>query len=214
MKIISYSLWGNNTKYTIGAIKNADLAAKFYPEWICHFYCAKSVPENIITELTNRKNCKVILEEDVSDWTFATKRFKPMSDPELEYFISRDTDSRFTNREVEAVKAWISSGKNAHIMRDHPHHGGFPMLAGMFGIKGGVIKNINKLLLLNKGVPMQYHYDQIFLANYIFPYIQDSVLIHDEYFSKNPFPTQRINKEYVGKPYDENDKPVLDFDKE
>ena len=27
-KVITFSLWGNNPRYTVGAIKNADLAAQ------------------------------------------------------------------------------------------------------------------------------------------------------------------------------------------
>ena len=49
MKIIAFSLWGNNPKYTVGAIKNADIAGKLFPEWICRFYIGKSVPENIVS---------------------------------------------------------------------------------------------------------------------------------------------------------------------
>lgn len=213
-KIISFSLWGNNPKYLIGALKNADLAQNFYKDWECYFYCNKDVPTKIIESLGQRKNVKIYIEDGDSDWTFSTKRFFPMSEEGVERVIFRDTDSRIGNREVAAIKEWEKSDCAAHIMRDHPYHGGFPILAGMFGIKGGVVKNIKKLLELNKNVKMQYHYDQIFLANFIYPLIEDSKLIHDEYFEINRFPTDRDGKEYVGKPYDENDKPVLDFDKE
>ena len=136
-------------------------------------------------------------------------RFIPAFLKETNIFLSRDTDSRITKREVEAVNVWIESQKNAHIMRDHPYHGGFPMLAGMFGIKGGKIKNIKALLELAKQVPEQYHYDQIFLQNYIWPYIEKDVVIHDEYFIKNSFPTKRIKNEYIGQPFDENDQPCF-----
>ena len=32
-KVISFSLWGKNPTYTIGAIKNAELASQFYPDF-------------------------------------------------------------------------------------------------------------------------------------------------------------------------------------
>ncbi len=32
-KVISFSLWGDNPKYTIGAIKNAELSKTIYPDW-------------------------------------------------------------------------------------------------------------------------------------------------------------------------------------
>ena len=47
-KLICFSLWGDDSTYTIGAIKNADLAKKHYPGWICRYYIADCVPKNII----------------------------------------------------------------------------------------------------------------------------------------------------------------------
>ena len=32
-KVISFSLWGDIPRYTVGAIKNADLALRFYPDF-------------------------------------------------------------------------------------------------------------------------------------------------------------------------------------
>lgn len=204
MRLISYCLWGNNPKYTIGALKNADLAEKLYPGWICRFYCANNVPDEIKKELKSKKNVEIINMDIIGNWKFTISRFFPMSESNIQYMISRDTDSRISQREVDAVSTWIESGKDAHIMRDHPYHGGFPMLAGMFGIKGNIIKNINALLSLHN-VNEQYHYDQIFLAKYIYPYIENSVMIHDEIFTKNPFPTKRNNIEFVGQAYNADD---------
>ena len=206
MKIISFSLWGQNPKYTIGAIKNADLALKLYPDWVCRFYCANTVPNQIIDNLKNKSNTQVVTVEETGNWKFTVSRFLPMSE-DIEYMISRDTDSRISDREVQAVREWIDSGNSAHIMRDHPYHGGFPMLAGMFGIKGGIIKNVEALLKL-MNVSEQYNYDQIFLGKYIYPFIQDDAMVHDEFFENKPFPTKRKNLEFVGEVFDENDNNV------
>lgn len=206
MKIISYCLWGNNPKYTIGAIRNAELASKYYSDWVCRFYISKTVPENIILQLKSFKNVEIVECKENGDWKFTMKRFLPMSE-NVELMLSRDTDSRIDEREVCAVNEWIKSGKSAHIMRDHPYHGGFPMLAGMFGIKGGIIKNVSSLFNLVKEIPEQYHYDQIFLSNFIYPFIENDVLIHDEIFIKNPFPTKRNGLKFVGQAFDENNNP-------
>lgn len=52
-KVISFSLYGDNPKYTIGAIKNVDLQLnqKIYKDWIFRFYVNNSVPKKIIDEL-------------------------------------------------------------------------------------------------------------------------------------------------------------------
>lgn len=207
-KVISFSLWGNDPKYLIGALKNTDLAKEFYKDWECYFYCNKDVSPDFIESLAEKPNTKVHVEDGESDWTFSTKRFFPMSEDNVERVIFRDTDSRIGNREVAAVREWEKANLDAHIMRDHPHHGGFPILAGMFGIKGGVIRNIKKLLELNKNVKMQYHYDQIFLAKFIYPFIEDSVLVHDEFFDNKPFPTKREGLNFVGQVFNEHDETV------
>ena len=209
MNIIAYALWGNSPKYNVGAIKNAESALELYPGWLCRFYCAKDVPNKTKKILLNFKNTEVINTIEESNWKYSTNRFLSMSESGVERMISRDTDSRITLREVEAVNEWIKQDTSAHIMRDHPYHGGFPILAGMFGIKSNVIKNVKALLTLAEQVPEQYHYDQIFLQNYIWTFIQNNVTIHDEFFTHKPFPSKRISNFYVGQPFDENDNPCF-----
>ena len=60
MNVISFSLWGDNPKYTIGAIKNAMLAKDIYPGWICRFYLGRSVPEKIKKGLIGFDNTHII----------------------------------------------------------------------------------------------------------------------------------------------------------
>ncbi len=49
-------------------------------------------------------------------------------------FISRDLDSRFSDRELAAVNEWLKSDKDVHTMRDHPDHG-TQMLGSAWGSK-------------------------------------------------------------------------------
>ena len=35
-KVISFSLYGNDPKYTIGMIKNVNISKELYPDWICY----------------------------------------------------------------------------------------------------------------------------------------------------------------------------------
>ena len=204
--LISFCLWGDDPKYCIGAIKNADLALQIYPEWKCRFYCNKDVPIEILTKLIKRKNTEVFILNKESNWKFAVSRFYAISDYEYDYIIFRDTDSRLNSREKYAVEEWIASENNLHIMRDHPSHAIFPIFAGMFGIKGKLILNIEQLLIdFEKNNRESYNYDQIFLANYIYPEFKNSLKIHDEIFTKNPFPTKRNNYEFVGEVFDIED---------
>jgi hypothetical protein len=203
-KIISFSLWGENPKYTIGAIKNAELAKSIYPGWICRFYCGKSVPKEIINSLKEFDNTEVIDMDEIGNWTGMFWRFNACEDSDI--MISRDTDSRLSKREKSAVDEWLNSDKNFHIMRDHPHHN-IEILGGMWGCRNGILNNIKELIDgFLKGDYWQV--DQYFLRQKVYPIIKDDCFVHDSYFisesNRKKFPTERINKEFVGDVFDEN----------
>jgi len=204
-KIISFSLWGNNPKYTIGAIKNAELAKTIYPDWICRFYCGKSVPSDIIEKLKTYNNVEIIEMEENGDWNGMFWRFYACEDADI--MISRDTDSRLSVREKSAVDEWLNSDKDFHIMRDHPYHNVL-ILGGMWGVRNGILKNIIPIINdYNKGNFWQV--DQNFLREKIYPIIKDISFIHDEFMKFENwcglFPTERNNKEFIGDVFDEND---------
>lgn len=206
-KVISFSLWGNNPKYTIGAIKNAELAPIVYPGWVCRFYISSDVPKEIVKKL--QLTSEVITIDTIGNWKLTVERFKAIDDNDVECVIFRDTDSRLNLREKAAVDEWLKSDKTMHIMKDHPYHGGFPILAGMWGLKKkGFDLNMTNMLKIYSNSE-QYHYDQIFLNNFIWKYYADDCIIHDEFFNNKPFPTKRIGNEYVGRPFNENDIPSL-----
>ena len=183
-KVISFSLWGNDSKYTIGAIRNAELALQLYPEFECWFYIhEETVPKDIIESLSSIRNTKIILRGgDLNTCKPMMWRFEPIDDPEVEIMLSRDTDTRILMREVFAVNEWLESGKLFHIMRDHPHHG-TKILGGMFGTKKNCkIPCWNELM---KHCIQNYHrnYDQEFLTNYIYPIIKNDSMIHASFFN-------------------------------
>lgn len=207
-KIISFCLWGDDSKYCIGAIKNAKLAETIYPDWICRFYCSKCVPIDTIQELRKFENVEIILLNKNGNWKFNSSRFLAISDFGIDLIIFRDTDSRLNMREKLAVDEWISSNKALHIMKDHPSHAVYPIFAGMFGIKGKLISNIEKVLNnFEKNTEEHYNYDQLFLANFIYKELKDDALIHDEIFSSKKFPSERKDFEFVGEVFDSNDCP-------
>lgn len=204
-KVISFSLWGDNPKYTMGAIKNAELSKTIYPDWICRFYCGKSVPSDIIEKLKSYDNVEVIEMSEDGDWNGMFWRFYACEDADV--MISRDTDSRLNLREKCAVDEWLNSEKDFHIMRDHPYHNTL-ILGGMWGVRNGLLNNIKSLIdEYNKGNFWQV--DQNFLREKIYPIVIDKSFIHDSYLSYNvdskKFPSERINQEFVGDVFDENE---------
>jgi hypothetical protein len=204
-KIISFSLWGDNPKYTIGAIRNAELIETIYPGWISRFYCGKSVPIEIIEKLKSLPQTEIIIMEVEGDWTGMFWRFYACEDSDV--MLSRDTDSRLSNREKLAVDEWLNSDKDFHIMRDHPYHN-TEILGGMWGVRNGLLKNIKELITdYTKGNFWQV--DQNFLREKIYPMVVNNSFTHDSYLNYNSnskkFPSERINKEFIGDVFDENE---------
>lgn len=198
-KIISFSLWGDNQLYIVGAIKNAILAQQIYPEWTCRFYIdAIAYKDPNIKYIEILKNTEIFLVDIIGDWTFNIKRFLPLCE-DIDYFISRDCDSRLSTREKEAVDEWINSGKTFHIMKDHPFQFNYPILAGMFGSRK-ISLNIN---YFNDTINQGHFSDQIFLQKYIYPIVKNDCLIHDSINNtgKN-FSTERHKKEFIGDSFD------------
>lgn len=225
-KIISFSLWGDNPKYTVGAIKNAELAKSIYPDWKCRFYCANDIPNSILFNLEIYDNVEIIKMNNSGNWKSMFWRFMPASEEDVDVLICRDTDSRLNLREKSAVEEWLSSDKGFHIMRDHPAHG-FPILGGMWGSKKGAVPNMKDLI---NSFPQQdlYGTDYQFFAS-IGNEIRGNILVHDEFFRRGPdsrsqmlinfqgtepkdFPIKRVGTEYVGKPFNSDDTPSIPAD--
>ena len=206
MKLITFSLWGTSLKYLVGAIRNAELAKELYPDWVCRYYVASSVPFGYVHKLKSFDNVEVVEKSEFGDWTGMYWRFEPASESGVDAMISRDVDSRLNEREKAAVDEWLKSDKGFHIMRDHPWHR-YPILGGMWGCKKDVIPNI-KDLINNSNKRDSYGTDYEFLAEVVMPLIKSNAMIHDGFYEGKPFPTSRKDYEFVGQVFDENEQTV------
>lgn len=205
-KIISFSVWGDNPKYTVGAIRNVQLAQIYFPDWECYFYHNDSVPGIIISALNEFSNSKTIRIDDGSFGAFW--RFQAMEKDTI--VLSRDTDSRLSAREKQIIDDWLSSNTKLCVIRDHLNHYEFPILAGMWGLRNGLswedvvhMKNYN-----NKHT---YLVDQYYLRDIVWPKyqidcsqygIKETVWMRDTY--------SIIGKNFIGQTYDENECPVYE----
>lgn len=207
MRVVSYSLWGDNPKYNVGALRNAELVPQMYPGWQARFYVGSNTPSDTIIGLRER-GANVIEMGTPGDWTGMFWRFYAASDFDVDVMISRDCDSRITHREVAAVNEWLRSGAMFHIMRDHPHHA-TEILGGMWGVRAPALRDMKALIdQYVKGDFWQV--DQNFLRQVIYPQVASYSMVHDEFFQKIPFPTPREGREFVGLAFDENDVPAAD----
>lgn len=215
MKVISYSLYGDNPIYTIGCIKNAHLKSKFFKEWEMWVYHNDSVPTHILKEL-EILGVRLINTNENNGFLGSLWRFRPIIESEVEYFISRDCDSRISLRDEISVNEWINSGKSFHIIREHPIGHGWVINAGMWGAKGGSIQNFSELiknyLQINNRVGDKT-IDQCFLRDVIHPIIKNDLFLHDEFFNYEGIGTN-IKRDrdlddfaFIGESIDENDTP-------
>jgi hypothetical protein len=145
-------------------------------------------------------------------------RFLALDDKDINILLSRDCDSRISDREISAINEWIESDKDFHIMRDHPYHQ-VPILAGIWGCRNGILSNINDILneWINYGDKGRYQAeDQDLLGQIIYPIVKDKSMEHSEFNISyggeiKPFPTIRNNYEFVGDVFDENDLRNPDY---
>lgn len=210
-KLISYSLYGVHEKYLIGALRNAEQASKYYPDWITRFYVGRTVKKDIIDGLI-KLGAEIVLIDGKEDASAMFWRYRAFFDVDVSVVIVRDTDSRFSLRESDAVKFWLDSGKGFHIMRDHPAHY-CPILGGLLGVRTERIVHLKKLF--DEFGPIGFYgEDQNFLKSHVYPLAKNDAVIHDSFFlfeqSAIPFSIVRDGLSFVGEVFDENDMPRID----
>lgn len=218
MKVISFSLYGENPMYTIGCIRNAELKKELFPDWEMWVYYNDTVPGYIIEKLT-KLDVKLLKQDNNHGYINSMWRFLPMNEPNLEYYICRDCDSRISERDVIAVTEWIESGIDFHIVRDHPIGHWWPMNAGMWGAKGNAIINFRDIVndyLRQNFRTYDKAIDQHFLKDVVYPLTINNCLVHDEYYNHESY-AKSINHDrksndfaFIGEAILENDEPAGD----
>lgn len=177
-KIISFSVYGEDSKYLLGAIKNVDVAKKYYPDWICRFYCSQDLKD--LSSLCE-KDCEILVVDSKIPPMFW--RFLTADDPDVDVFISRDTDSLVNPREAKAVEEWLGSRCKMHTMHDADFKGGHfsAVMGGMWGLKLPVDFNMSEsidIFTRKKNYNFRYHDDQIFLNKHVLSLFEDSCIDH------------------------------------
>ena len=211
-KVISFSLWGDKKIYTVGAIRNAQLAMELYPGWQCRYYIGRSVPNIVVEELKSYPNTELVEMDTDGSWHGMFWRFYPASESDIDIFISRDCDSRLSQREVAAVNEWLRGPKLVHIMRDHPYHTA-PIMGGMFGMKKFGCNEMKDLITqFKERYKDEWQCDQDFLRDIIWPRIIHKSLAHDNWgrFSQGEYVNfgKRIYNEFVGSIVNELELPA------
>jgi len=206
-KIISYSLYGNNPRYTVNSIINAEIAKKIYSDWECRFYYDNSVPIKVIEKLKCYSNVNLIDMTNRPYHNFQTHHSSKMFwrfmayDDNIDVVIFRDSDSYPSIRERDAVNQWLNENKSIHLMREvQPCHRS-KIMGGMWGLR----KNNKLKSIIEESAKLNRHpTDQNYLSNSVYPLFENDRVVHD---SSNCFgdkthdwPTERQHPEmYIGR---------------
>jgi len=219
---ISFSLYGSDLRYCVGAIKNAIIAQEILDEeYDLIFFVGQSVPSWVVSTLRLFPNVQIIQTDAPEDHTAKLWRFLAC---ELDYdFVAfRDTDARLSLRELNAHEEFIDSGLDAHIMKDHPIGHNYPINAGMFTVRSALFKDI-RTLIESVEISDYYTQDQDFLRNLIYPRIQFSCFVHDEFYDtdvegkslRKPYVLEPVNQvSHIGAALDENDRFFFTVDQQ
>jgi len=199
MNVVSFSLYGSDLKYYKGALENANLCPKIYPNWQCRFYIDNSVDPLFVSILKSFDHVYIVhIKENLGPIHGMYWRYMVNDEPGIDKYIIRDADSRLNVREQAAVNAWIESNKGFHIMRDCPGH--TKNIQG--GIWGGTANKFNMSDLVQKHASFaKWGDDETFLSNHIWPLIKDDCIIHDPYRDKILFPHHPQFVGFVGERY-------------
>lgn len=207
-RCVAFSLYGTRPMYLRGIVENARLLPVIYPGWGMRVYCEQSIDCSELLEL----GCEVVCHPPSRKHSGMFWRFLAAWDTSLERVIFRDADSRINVREAAAVQAWIESGRALHCMHDHPHHTGFPISGGMWGIRAGCLpQHLKEEVELKCSRPCRRVVDMRWLRDKVYPLINGSVLHHSSQhleWEGVPFPDHPPYDGFVGQQHDEKGQPI------
>jgi len=206
-KALTFSIFGDSSRYNDGIVANAKLLESTFPGWTMVVFYNSSVPERTLNSLRRHRITLRSMDGSVVD--ARSWRFHIVEDEKIQMFCSRDADSRLGYREFKAVSQWLESEKEAHAMIDHPGQVFQPLMAGMWCAKTKTLRNmVSDLHKFTAAINFEIKQfgDQDFLEQCIYPRIRSSLMRHasfgcDVYPDSIPFPTKRRGLEHVGAVY-------------
>ena len=208
-KYISFSLFGTDLKYYVGAERNIEINNQLLPDWETIIYYH---PNNFRSEYLKKLKNKGAIMIDVSDTTIGGKSSEhfPFFWRFLSFLnngmtLSRDLDSRLSNREVEYIRQWEKSREDYFIIRDHPWHSPYP--SGLFGVSRKISEfetHLNEYISSNELV---WGTDQDILEKYMVDKNEKDILYFG--FDKLSSYIPRDNEDFfIGMQLDEFDNPT------
>ena len=216
------SLYGDDPRYTVGALRNVQRLPVVFPGWRLRIYYRDVLPQ-LVARLGELGAELVDATETFGGLAPMLWRMTVVDDRSVDVVLSRDADSRLTDRDAAAVDAWLSArGRPAfHCVRDHPSHAGFAVNGGLWGARrrrlAELVAGGRPLTPLMADFGDEYMNDMYFLERYVWTplcnrsrreiYCHDSVSC-DRWVGAHPLTTpRRWRGEHVGQVYDAWSQP-------
>lgn len=221
MNLFSYSLYGSNPKYAVGAIKNAIIAEHLFPDFDVRIYLAEDVPLWAVQTLALLPNVVLAFTNGPSNNTAMYWRFFAFEDDEYERVVIKDADARLGLRDRAVHDEWVASDLDFHIVKDHPTGHSEPIIGCHFGAKRGALKDIRELID-SYNVTNQYGSDQWFLRDKVYDRAIKSALVHDGYYNTQvsepsrvvPPPPRKWTLDHIGAALTETDEFSYEIDRQ
>jgi len=221
--LISMSLYGDDPRYTIGAVRNAQRLPVVFPGWKLRFYYRDVLPQ--LLDRLRELGAELTDVKGLSGVPPMLWRMSALDDPLVDVLLSRDADSRLTDRDAADVNAWMmaSSRPSFHCIRDHPSHAAFAANGGLWGARRRQLVRLvsgQSITALMANFGDNYLDDMKFLEQHIWRplstqfqyevYCHDSVSC-DKWVGAHPSVTARQwPGEHVGQVFDAWSRPRQD----
>lgn len=181
-KVISYSIFRAPCEkfefmaYLRGIYFNVRMNKLIYPEWQTVVNIEQSVFDQY-TSFFEFLSIGIVVHQQEPLCKSMLWRMFPIYMPHIDvtHILCRDADALTSYREAQAVKFWLLSGKDAHVIHDNPAHGG--LMGGLVGFKTQAIKKAFSSfdVLTDNWDLSKRGSDQNLLNKRILPLIKDSL---------------------------------------
>ena len=177
-RVVSFVLWGSNEVYNYGLLENIRYVGEHMKDFEVWVYCTRDILEETRKTCLETPFVKLIEREGTPGFFCTAWRFEPMFDEGVEVCISRDTDSRITDRELVWIRDWLNhSGKAFHVFRDDIGHRS-PIMAGMCGSRGPIVRHLKEKFFGYFQNSLRYGIDEEALKRVIYPEVLSDLIVY------------------------------------
>lgn len=194
--VFSFCIYGNKKKYTLGMIKNLEQINEYFPSYHTYIYVGNDVDTTYINQYETFKNVNVIRCNETGP-ILMSYRFFPIDDKNVYILISRDSDSRFYDRDRWVINDFLESDKNICTIRDHIGHQRV-MMGGLSCIKKFQFLDVKQKIQLfcSNHKTIQYQSDQDFIEQYIYHPYKSEFISYSNYITYHNESNKRIGMLY------------------